>query len=298
MSSDSIGTLTPLGSRAVPRFTYQRTPSALMPMPTLPERIVLPQPGIRDVFDIEIACDDQAEAAAFSVRWQVYCDELGFEPADRFPEQQEHDRADLRSVQVIARHRASGRAVGCFRLLMADPVAPTAPFHVEEVCTSIAYGAIPDQPEARLGCAELSRFCIVAPFRRFDAATEAPPWGIDPAVWAAEAVHRRGLAGLMWLAAAHISVSLRLDYLLTLMEPRLQLLGRSMGFNFSPIGAPVEFRGQRVPYRIDRRALRSLLTVPQTAALMAPITGGLDAGIRRHPMLASYLSARTSKFSR
>ncbi|MDP2060502.1 MAG: hypothetical protein Q8J97_12240, partial [Flavobacteriaceae bacterium] len=148
------------------------------------------------------------------------------------------------------------------------------------------------------GCAELSRFCIVAPFRRFDAACEAPPWGIPADQWAAETRHRRSLAGLMWLTAAHIALALRLDYLLTLMEPRLQVLGRAMGLNFVSIGDPVEFCGQRAPYRIDRRSLRTLLLVPQTAALLMPITPGLETGIRTHPLLASYLSSRTARFNR
>lgn len=298
MSDDRTTCLTPIRCRQVPSFRYQRTPSALMPMPCLPERIVLPEPGIHELFTLRVACDDATEADAFAVRWQVYCNELGYEPADRFPDRCERDAADLRSVQVVAYHRPGGRPVACFRLVMADPAHPRARFHVEQVCPTLAPRAIPDDGEARRGCAELSRFCIIAPFRRFEAGAEAPPWGIDPLRWAAEARLRRGLAGLMWLAAAHIAAELRLDYLLTLMEPRLEVLGRAMGLAFLAIGSPVDFRGLRAPYRIDRRSLRSLLGQQQAAGLLLPLVPALDEGMRRHPLLQPYLAARTNRIDR
>ncbi len=269
-----------------------------MPTPSLPERIILPIPDIHRLFALRIACDDDTEAQAFSVRWQVYCQELGYEPAERFPNQRESDTADLRSVQVIASYRPTGLPVACFRLLLADPTHPRALFHVEQVCNNLSARAIPADGEARRGCAELSRFCIISAFRRFDAETEMPPWGIAPAQWTAESKLRSGLAGLMWLTAAHIAVELRLDYLLTLMEPRLELLGRTMGLAFQAIGPPVNFRGQRIPYRIDRRSLRGLLGMPQVIRLMHPLVYTLDEGMRKHPLLKPYLDARTRSIER
>lgn len=293
--TDQTACLTPIGNRQVPHFRYQRTPSALMPTPSLPERIILPTPDIHGTFALRIACDDATESDAFAVRWQVYCHELGFEPAEHFPDHRERDAADLRSVQVVAYHRPTGRPVACFRLLLADPAHPRALFHVEQVCRDLARRAIPDEGDARRGCAELSRFCIIAPFRRFDAGTEAPPWGIPAERWMSEAGQRRGLAGLMWLAAAHIAAELRLDYLLTLMEPRLEVLGRAMGLAFQAIGSPVDFRGLRAPYRIDRRSLRCLLAQRQAAGLLQPIVPYLEEGMRRHPLLQPYLEARTRR---
>lgn len=287
-----------ISQRLVPRFTYTRTPTLQMPMPTLPERIILPDLKILDVFDIRIATDDETEALAFSVRWDVYCRELGFEPAERFPDHQESDADDQRSVQVVAIHRRTGRPAGCFRLLLADPADIRRPFHVEAVCSGLLKGVIPTVGQARLGYAELSRFCIIAPFRHFDASVEAPPWGISRDDWNAEAPLHRGLAGLMWLVAAQVAVKLRLDYLLTLMESRLQTLGKVMGMNFLSIGEPVEFRGMRVPYRIDRRSLASLLTVPQTARLLRPLEAAIDDAIRIHPLLVSYMDSHTGRFGR
>ncbi len=292
MQRDVVATPTPLANRAYPRFAYRHTPTAELPLPVLPERIVLPGAAIHDAFVIEIACDDRTEHEAYALRWEVYCHELGYEEGS--PEHKEYDAADQRSVQVVVRHRATGRVAACYRLVMADPDHPDIPFHVEEVCGSIDRLAVPARGEARRGFAELSRFCIAAAYRSHDLVAGPPP-GISAPLWSAEAAHRRGLAGLMWLSAAHIAVSIRLDYLLTLMEPRLRQLGTVMGLGFAAIGGPVEFRGVRVPYRIDRRSLRSLLEARQTAALVGPLRIALDGGIRRHPLLAAYLDNRSGR---
>ena len=115
--------------------------------------------------------------------------------------------------------------------------------------------------------------------------------------WHAETEHRLDLASLLWLSAAHLAVDIRLDYILALMEPRLQLLARSVGFVFQPIGPGVEYRGLRMPYRIDRRALRALLQVPQTAAFLTPVTADWHDQATRHPMLSSYLTSRPEPVS-
>lgn len=295
MTPHDAGDPSPLANRIIPRFRYQRMPTMLMPEPEIPERVVPPQSGIHEVFDVRVGIDREIECDAFRLRWQVYCRELGYEPEERFPDGRERDALDARSVQVVVYHRRSGRPAACFRLVMADPTDPREPFHLEEVCHGLATDAVPAAVESRPGCAELSRFCILGAFRRYDGLTEAPPWGIDAGTWAAESVHRRGLAGLMWLAAADLVVALRLDYLFALMEPRLQLLGRVLGFQFRALGPAVEFRGQRVPYRIDRRSLRSLLLVPQTRALMEPLAARLEADAWSHPLLIPYLRARTAR---
>lgn len=284
--------------RLAPRFTYKRTPTALLPMPTLPERLSLPDPRLAGLFDIRLAADEETEAMAFAVRWEVYCRELGYEPAERFPDHREYDADDSRSVQVVVVHRASARPIGCFRLLLADPGDIPRPFHVESVCGARRLIGIPPDGQGRLGHAELSRFCIIAPFRHYDASREDPPWGIARADWDAEVPLHRGIAGMMWLAAAHIAVRIRLDFLLTLMEPRLQVLSRVMGLNFQSIGDPVDFRGIRVPYRIDRRSLRALLALPQTDALLRPLQDSIARGIDRHPLLSSYLDSGTARIAR
>lgn len=291
--------LTPISNRLVPVFRYQRMPSAVMSVPELHGPLLSLPAAIHELFELRIATDDRTETDAFSVRWQVYCREYGYEPSEHFPDRCECDAADLRSVNVVAYYRATGTPVGCYRLLLADPAHLNSAFHVEEVCVQRQPGSLPEQGTARLGCAELSRFCIIPSFRRCAAAADrTPPAGIDPRRWEAEAPHRLNLAALLWLSAAHLTVHLRLDYLFVLMEPRLHQLCRSAGFTFQPIGPAVDFRGKRVPYRTDRRALRELLRAPQTASLLAPVIGQWEKQAVAHPMLKSYLQARSERFAR
>ncbi len=286
-------TITPLANRLVPAFHYQRMPSLVMPDPIVPDGVLPPQHGIDEIFELRVATDDSTERDAFSVRWQVYCDELGYEPAGRFPDHLEYDAADMRSVSVVAYYRATGMPIGCFRLMLADPQCLAAPFHLEEVCTHLETGMLPRDGSDRLGYTEISRFCIVAPFRRFTRSQDCrPPAAIDAVRWREESQHRQNLASFLWLSAAHLAVHARLDYILALMEPRLQQLARSVGFVFHPIGPGVEFRGLRQPYRIDRRALRALLQDPRTASLLAPLAPAWEAQAVSHPLLVNYLSKR------
>jgi len=276
-------------------FHYRRLPTLEMPVPTIPENLEIPSPAIHDLFELRLATTPAIEADAYTVRWQVYCRELGYEPAERFPDQREFDAADRTSVQMVAYHRPTGTPVGCFRLLLADPDRLADHFHLEEVCPPIDPWYIPRDGAKRLGYAEISRYCILQPFRRFARQTLA---GYDPARWAAEAPLRNGLAALMWLAAAHIAVTVRLDYILALMEPRLCQVARSWGFVFQQIGDPIAFRGTRAPYRIDRRSVRALLKTPPTDHLIQRAADAWEDQAERHPLLVRYLQRRTERVTR
>ena len=291
MSASNRAILTP---RPVP-FRYQRLPTLEMPVPNIPENTEIPKPGVHEVFELRVATTRSISADAYAIRWQVYCQEFGYEPAHLFPDQQETDAADHRSVQVVAYYRPTGRPVGCFRLLLTDPLHLDTPFHLEEVCPELIPRSIPRTGERRLGYAEISRYCILAPFRRF---TRRPPSGVDEGQWLAEEPMRRGLATLMWFAAAHLAVHIRLDYILALMEPRLCQLARSWGFCFLPIGAGVDFHGLGLPYRIDRRSIQALLSVPDTAALLAPFLSTWNEQAQQHPLLYNYLEQQTRRLRR
>lgn len=286
----STSCATALADPMVTDFRYRRLPTLEMPVPNIPEGTELPRPEIHAVFELRLATTRAIENDAFAIRWQVYCRELGYEPTEKFPDQRESDAADRHAVQVVAYHRRTGLPVGCFRLLLADPARLEEPFHIEEICTDLRPGSLPRAGERRLGYAEMSRYCILAPFRRF---TRQAPAGMEPAHWQAEEPLRRGLATLMWLAAVHLAVHIRLDYILALMEPRLCQLARSWGFVFEAIGPGVDFRGLRVPYRIDRRSVRALLRDPVISALLSPVTPAWDAQAEQHPLLRNYLRQQT-----
>lgn len=283
----ATSTLTPISQRLAVPIRYHRTPTLLTADPPGAARRIPLSPAITDAYAIAIALDDRVEADAFAVRWEVYCRELGYEPVDSFPAHGEYDDEDQRALQVVAYHRASARAVGCFRLVLADPRDPTAPFHIEKVCGGLPPEAFPGTADGRLGCVELSRFCIVGSHRRHDAA-DAPPDGVDGQRWRAEAPQRRGLPALLWLTAAAIVVRAGLDHLYALMDPRLEFLSRAMGMSFTAVGPGVQFRGVRLPYRTGRRDLQAMLQAYRSPAIASLLDATATAALR-HPALAPYL---------
>jgi N-acyl amino acid synthase of PEP-CTERM/exosortase system len=266
---------------------YRQLPSGLFPPSPLPELVALPGLGILDTFAVEVLAGAQAEQEAHRLRYEVYCRELGWEPCDGQPSGCERDADDDRSVQLLFRHRASGRGVATFRLVLADPQDPLAPFPFEHHCPLLLPGMVDQEPARRLGCAELSRFCVVAPVRHGGA--EGPvPWGLDPGQWQREWPHRRGLGRLMVLVAAQAMLSIGLDWIYILSEAGLRSILRSSGFPFTRVGPDIEWNGRRSPARCGRPTVRSGLGTPEGRVLAGTLASLLRPALARHPLLGIY----------
>ena len=62
-------------------------------------------------FEVFLADTLEGKQIHYNLRYQVYCDEMGFEDKDSFPDKMESDEWDDNSVHFIVRHRASGQAL-------------------------------------------------------------------------------------------------------------------------------------------------------------------------------------------
>ncbi|MCK6487457.1 MAG: GNAT family N-acetyltransferase [Planctomycetes bacterium] len=266
---------------------YRQLPSGLFPPSPLPELVVLPGPDILDTFAVEVLAGEEAGLEAYRLRYEVYCRELGWEPCDGRPTGCERDADDDRSLQVLFRHRASGRAVATFRLVLADPRDPLAPFPFERHCPLLLPGMAERDPARRLGCAELSRFCVVGPVRH-GCADGPVPWGLDPGQWRREWPHRRGLGRLMVLVAAQVMISIGLDWIYILSEAGLRSILRSSGFPFTRAGPDITWNGRRSPARCGRPTARSGLGTAEGRVLAGPLAARLRPALARHPLLAIY----------
>jgi N-acyl amino acid synthase of PEP-CTERM/exosortase system len=266
---------------------YRPIPSGLFPPSPLPELVVLPGPDILDTFALEVASGAEAEQEAYRLRYEVYCQELGWEPGDRHPSGCERDADDDRSLQVLFRHRASGMAVATFRMVLADQRDPLAPFPFELHCPELLPGMVGQDPARRLGYVEPSRFCVVAQVRRSGPAGPVP-WGLDPEGWQREWSHRRGLGRLMILVVAQAMVIIGLDWVYILSEAGLRSILRSSGFPFMRIGPDIEWKGRRSPARIGRPALRTGLRASPARSLAESLAARLRPALARHPLLGVY----------
>jgi N-acyl amino acid synthase of PEP-CTERM/exosortase system len=68
-------------------------------------------------FEVFLADTPESKAIHYSIRYQVYCEEMGFENKDNFPLEQEFDEYDSQSTHFIVRTRLTGHWVGAIRMV-------------------------------------------------------------------------------------------------------------------------------------------------------------------------------------
>ncbi len=71
----------------------------------------------------------------FKIRYRVYCEEFGYEPAERFPQRMESDEFDAISTHCLITHLATGMAAGCMRICPASVNESPRPLPFETCCT-------------------------------------------------------------------------------------------------------------------------------------------------------------------
>jgi N-acyl amino acid synthase of PEP-CTERM/exosortase system len=224
-------------------------------------------PSLARHFDLHFealpANDDATRREVFRLRYAVYCEERGYEAPSAFPNGEEHDAYDADSTFALIRHRASGRAAGCVRLITNERT-PDLHFPFEQLCRGHldTHYVDPDQL-ARDRIGEISRLAVHQDFRRrrVDAA-DTPQ---DTAGALASEIHYEGarryplVAIGLFLSASALALNAGLAQALVVMEPRLARLLGSAGLPFTQVGGLITYRGRRAPFRITREELLSNL---------------------------------------
>jgi N-acyl amino acid synthase of PEP-CTERM/exosortase system len=235
-------------------------------------------------FHADVARNESDRQAAYQLRYQVYCDERQYEDSQRFPDGQETDRYDVRSVQMLVRHRAGGTPLGVVRLILPDWSAPGWPFPFQEVC-SRGLGE-PGAGRCRplyQNAAEVSRFAVSR--TAVDAAENSFAQRIWDAAVGEEGRNRSqfsrsvalGLIGLLFAASAEHGI----DYWYAMMESSLSRHLARLGIDFRPIGPAVEHRGLRVPMmvRVDDALANIAATNPAFYELIRFVRDSLAAQV-------------------
>jgi N-acyl amino acid synthase of PEP-CTERM/exosortase system len=122
-----------------------------------------------DNFEVFLADTPESEEIHYSIRYQVYCEEMGFENKEDFPSEQEFDEYDSHSTHFIVRTRQTGQWVGAMRMIFKkDQLLP-----LEKHCTLNA--TIKEDIFNR--SIEISRLCLVKDIRRRSTDID-PPLGL------------------------------------------------------------------------------------------------------------------------
>ena len=202
-------------------------------------------------FEVFLADTLESKYINYNLRYQVYCDEMGFEDKTSCPDQMEYDEWDQNSVHFVVRHRVTGNWLGGLRLVLPN----TSGFPFEE-------WSVPDQAitdPQRLIAVEVSRLCIIKDARRFTAKRFAPYGLSDNEVDDNNKVrsiynYKNQSRSLMWgliRAAATYCAAHNIQYWYFIVAPALAGFIRKNGFEMHQIGAACQHRGERFPYQLN-----------------------------------------------
>lgn len=119
--------------------------------------------AFHEYFKLVLADSPLLLEEVFRLRYQIFCEELGWFQPSLFPEQMEGDEYDRRSTHILLQHRPSGYYVGTARLVLADPSDLGKPFPIEESAPfSPGFAGLPRR--LRRHVAEISRFGVLSRF--------------------------------------------------------------------------------------------------------------------------------------
>lgn len=188
-------------------------------------------------FEVIFADTDLSRSLHYRIRYQVYCEELGYEDAERFPDGEERDRWDEHAAHFIVRDKQANRGIGAVRLVLPE----ADDFPIGAVC-ALDRGMAATIPSHR--ACEISRVCITSAYRRHN--ESAGQAGHSQRI-SAEPVILLGLLGA--LCRYGRARNLRYGYLL--VRPALARLLGWFGIKLTAAGQACRHKGLRKPYLVD-----------------------------------------------
>jgi N-acyl amino acid synthase of PEP-CTERM/exosortase system len=203
-------------------------------------------------FSLSFAYNINLKQKVFKIRYKVYCEELGYEPTDRFPDGMETDIYDDRSLHFLLLHKPTQTYIGCVRMVLSDPQSNKSGFPFENICRSVS---IDFQKTARANFCEISRLAVIDRFRKRvrDTKTADDTNNQDNLILQEDDRRQYQNTPLipisLYLACTSIVERYNIDSF-TLMEPRLARHLRRYGFPSHQICDFVEFHGKRGAFLI------------------------------------------------
>jgi N-acyl amino acid synthase of PEP-CTERM/exosortase system len=240
----------------------------------------------------------------FRLRHKVFCEELGFYPLNS--EGRERDEHHDHSRHMLLRCLRTGVSAGCVRVVLASRDRPELTLPSEKICAGkIDLSRFDPADCPRESIAEISRLVVTREFRRGRRAESGKDAAAHANLGTPAHPPRSLYAQLgLYLGAIALAHRLGIETLLFLIEPRLAIHFRRLGFPFRQISGPVECRGtcvlsmasvgdpvMRLPFHM-RRLYRFIDGEIAESLSLAPAAVGFHRFAQRH---ARIHSSRTRK---
>jgi len=202
-------------------------------------------------FEVFLADTLESQEIHYNIRYKVYCEEMGFEDKELFPNQMEFDEYDNKSVHFLVRHKWTGHWIGAMRLILSEDGSP---FPMEQWCKFEEKLT----PSRYAHSIELSRLCVLKETRRYSAKNLISNLTERDEINNYEKSnilllnqHKNLGLTIMWglLRAASIyCAEKKIDDLFLFVTSALAFSIRKQGFVLEQLGESTEHKGKRVPF--------------------------------------------------
>ncbi len=234
--------------------------------------------SFHDYFQVLAADTAALQDEVYRIRYEVYCRELAYEDASRFPDQRERDEFDAQARHCLLRHRGSGEYAGCVRLIARHALDEQARLPLEKYCWQILDPVLMHDLRARgARYGEISRLAVPARFRRRKGEQTCPIGTTGEGGREDDQRRSPHIALGLYMAATSIGLESGLEGVFAMMEPRLARHLKRFGIEFQQAGGVMEYHGQRAAYYISREGLFQGLH-PEIEALLFSIKADLADG--------------------
>lgn len=213
-------------------------------------------------FRVHLATTRQQRRYAYAIRYQVYAEELGWEPLDET--RLETDSCDDYAHHCLLEHKRSGEIAGCVRL-----VTPPVGRHDAKLPCQLHEIPLGEDQKQRLQpgeVGEISRLAVPSGFRR-RAREAGKPFILDEhnttSIYTEE--ERRNFPNIsigLYLSAIATVDLCGLARVLVVMEPRLQRHLKRFGLVFHQISGSFDLRGTRALFELPRSELTVNMELP------------------------------------
>jgi N-acyl amino acid synthase of PEP-CTERM/exosortase system len=220
--------------------------------------------NFKKYFSIRLADTEALRQEAFRIRYEVYCEELGFEDKNEFPDRLEQDAFDIVSDHLLLLHNSSQNFAGTVRFVHTSASKPEQKLPLEKYCGNAFDPSLFDlKAQERGTIAEVSRLAVPAQFRRRSGEQGKPFIFEGTRTDISELVKNFPYIAVgLYLGAAALCVLQKYHYVLVMMEPKLTKALSRVGIRFQQAGEPIDYHGKRAPFYISPDILLSYLIPP------------------------------------
>lgn len=189
-------------------------------------------------YEVIFAATPELLEQVHRIRFQVYCQEFGFEPESKLNPGQEIDEFDGYSHHYLIRQKRSGLYVGTIRMVKPSP-GESRTLPVDSLCQNATL-----ERRCNSEAAEIGRLAVLKEFRNLTLSHPDIPARLRAIPIVSTALYIA--------IAAECFLTSKLKHVYLIAEPRLARHLKTIGFEFEQLGPVIDFHGQRAPFVLKR----------------------------------------------